>query len=207
MHSRTHGYDKRSSIRGILYSSILLLALLAMTRPARADDFDDLFRRGMTLYQKKDFEGAVDAFQAAYKIHQFPRVMLNIAQVYRKMGSAKLALDFYHQYLKAEPNPPAKLKADVEQYIQQTKAMLEAPSLLADEERRKEPAPTGFDKQTGQQMQWYVDVQEANAARKKKLLIGIISGSVAAAALIGVGVGVGLYYRNKLPDGLTILTY
>lgn len=207
MKSRKNGHDQRFSIRGILYSSILLLVLLAASKPAYADDFDTLFRRGMTQYQKKDYEGAVDSFQAAYKIHQFPRVMLNIAQVYRKMGSAKLALDFYQQYLKAEPNPPAKIKSDVEQYIEQTKAMLEAPSLLAEEERRKEPAPTGFDKQTGEQMQWYVDVQHAKSARKKKLLIGIISGSVAAAALIGVGVGVGLYYRNKLPEGLTILTY
>ncbi|MBL8634382.1 MAG: tetratricopeptide repeat protein [Myxococcales bacterium] len=206
MNSRTNHHSQHVSIRGILYSSILLI-LLSAIQPAHADDFDALFRKGMTLYQKKDYEGAVDSFSAAYKIHQFPRVMLNIAQVYRKMGNAQLALDFYQQYMKAEPNPPAKIRADVEQYIQQTKAMLEAPSLLAEDERRKEPAPMGFDKQTGQLMPWYVEAQNAQSARKKKLLIGIISGSVAAAAIIGVGVGVGLYYRNKLPEGLTIFTY
>lgn len=193
--------------RGILYSSIIALWVLLGTASAFADDFDSLFRRGMTLYQKKDFEGAIEAFQSAYKLHQFPRVLLNMAQVYRKMGNAQQALDYYQQYLKAEPNPPPKIKLDVEQYINQTKAMLEAPSLQAEEERRREPAPNGYDKQTGQMMPWYVEVQEAQSKRKKRLMIGIISGSIAAGIIIGVGLGVGLHYRNKLPDGLTIFEY
>lgn len=174
---------------------------------AHAEDFDALFRRGMTLYQKKDFEAAIDAFQAAYKIRQFPRVLLNIAQVYRKMGNAQQALDYYEQFLKAEPNPPGKIKVDVEQYITQTKAMLAATSLKDEEERRREPAPNGFDKKSGLIMPWYVELKDAQKQRKKKLLIGIICGSVAAAAAIGVGVGVGLYYRNKIPEGLTIFQY
>ncbi len=196
----------RGHIRGILYSSIILLVMLCSS-VGHAEDFDTLLRRGMTLYQKKDFEAAVEAFQAAYKIRQFPRVLLNIAQVYRKMGSAQEALDYYQQFLKAEPNPPAKIKVDVEQYIAQTKAMLAATSLKDEEERRREPAPNGFDKKTGLVMPWYVEFQDSQRQRKKKLLIGIICGSVAAAAAIGVGVGVGLYYRNKLPDGITIFEY
>ena len=193
--------------RSILYFSTIALCVLLATGRAFADDFDSLFRRGMTLYQKKDFEGAIEAFQSAYKLHQFPRVLLNMAQVYRKMGNAQQALDYYQQYLKAEPNPPPKIKLDVEQYIVQTKAMLEAPRLQAEEDRRREPAPTGYDKQTGQMMPWYAEVHEAQRKRKKRLLIGIISGSIAAGIIIGVGVGVGLHYRNKLPDGLTIFEY
>jgi len=206
MRMRSAALHRRVNIRGILHSSILLFTVLCGS-VCHAEDFDALFRRGMTLYQKKDFEAAIDAFQAAYKIRQFPRVLLNIAQVYRKMGDAQLALDYYQQFLKAEPNPPAKIKLDVEQYITQTKAMLAATSLKDEEERRREPAPTGYDKKTGQIMPWYVEMKDTEKQRKKKLLIGIICGSVAAAAAIGVGVGVGLYYRNKLPDGITIFEY
>ena len=161
----------------------------------------------MTLYQKKDFEAAIEAFQAAYKVRQFPRVLLNIAQVYRKMGNAQQALDYYQQFIKAEPKPPPKIKVDVEQYIAQTKAMLEAPGLQAEEDRRREPAPNGFDKQTGKMLPWYIEYRESQSSRKKKLLIGILSGTIAAGAVIGIGLGVGLHYRNKLPDGLTIFEY
>lgn len=206
MRSKSRLPNQGIQIRGILYASILMLVML-LSGSALADDFDGLFRRGMTLYQKKDFEAAIEAFQAAYKVRQFPRVLLNIAQVYRKMGNAQLALDYYQQFIKAEPNPPPKIKVDVEQYIAQTKAMLEAPSLQTEEERRREPAPNGYDKQTGQMLPWYVELRANQASRKKKLIIGIISGSIAAAAIIGVGVGVGLHYRNKLPDGLTIFEY
>ena len=124
MRSKSRLPNQGIQIRGILYASILMLVML-LSGSALADDFDGLFRRGMTLYQKKDFEAAIEAFQAAYKVRQFPRVLLNIAQVYRKMGNAQLALDYYQQFIKAEPNPPPKIKVDVEQYIAQTKAMLE----------------------------------------------------------------------------------
>ena len=202
MLSRNNVFVQRCN-RSILYSSIIALWVLLGTGSALADDFDSLFRRGMNLYQKKDFEGAIEAFQSAYKLHQFPRVLLNMAQVYRKMGNAQQALDFYQQYLKAEPNPPPKIKLDVEQYIIQTKAMLEAPSLQAEEDRRREPAPTGYDKQTGQMMPWYVEVQEAQNKRKKKLLIGIISGSIAAGIIIGASVGA--YATRPLPADATVI--
>lgn len=206
MMSQSTASHRRTRIRVILYSSILLLLLLHRGI-ARADDFDGLFQRGMTLYQKKDFEAAIEAFQAAYKVRQFPRVLLNIAQVYRKMGNAQQALDYYQQFIKAEPKPPPKIKVDVEQYIAQTKAMLEAPGLQAEEDRRREPAPNGFDKQTGKMLPWYIEYRESQSSRKKKLLIGILSGTIAAGAVIGIGLGVGLHYRNKLPDGLTIFEY
>jgi tetratricopeptide (TPR) repeat protein len=109
MRSKSRLPNQGIQIRGILYASILMLVML-LSGSALADDFDGLFRRGMTLYQKKDFEAAIEAFQAAYKVRQFPRVLLNIAQVYRKMGNAQLALDYYQQFIKAEPNPPPKIK-------------------------------------------------------------------------------------------------
>jgi len=206
MKNQTIAIHRRTQIRVIFYSSILVL-LLFQGGIARADDFDGLFQRGMTLYQKRDFEAAIEAFRAAYKVRQFPRVLLNIAQVYRKMGNAQQALDYYQQFMKAEPKPPPKIKFDVEQYIAQTKAMLEATSLQSEEDRRREPAPNGFDKQTGKMLPWYTEYREAQSSRKKKLLIGIISGTIAAGAVIGIGLGVGLHYRNKLPDGLTIFEY
>ena len=80
MRSKSRLPNQGIQIRGILYASILMLVML-LSGSALADDFDGLFRRGMTLYQKKDFEAAIEAFQAAYKVRQFPRVLLNISQV------------------------------------------------------------------------------------------------------------------------------
>jgi tetratricopeptide (TPR) repeat protein len=181
--------------------------LLVGSRPAQAEDFDSVFQRGLSLYQKKDYAAAIDAFQAAYKVRQFPRVLLNIAQVYRKMGEAAKALDYYEQYLRAEPKMPAKIRHDVEQYVSQTKALLAATSLQDEADRRSEPAPLGFDKQTGNALPGYVQGFESRQKRKKALTIGLIAGGAAAAVILGVGLGVGLHIRNKLPDGLVVFEY
>lgn len=196
-------------IRLFLHTSLFLFFLLFVLQETKvwASDFDTAFQRGMTLYQKKEYEAAIEAFKESYKIKQFPRVLLNIAQVYRKMGQARLALDYYEQYLQAEPKMPAKLRADVEQYIVQTKAALEATSLSDDEERRMEPSPTGFDKASGNILAGHEQAMEAKRVRKKRILFGAIAGSAAAAAIIGIGLGVGLYQRNKLPSGITIFEY
>lgn len=185
-----------------------LLVLFAGGRPAAADNFEHEFRRGLSLYDKKQYEPAIEAFLAAYEIRQLPRVLLNIAQVYRKIGRSEDALAYYERYLKAEPNPPPKIRADVERYVQQTRAALSTPEVKEDILRRQEPAPTGWDPGTGKMMPWYQKQYEASRKVYKKPWFWVVVGGAAAAAVaIGVGVGVGVTQKNKIPEGITIFNF
>jgi tetratricopeptide (TPR) repeat protein len=186
----------------------ILLALCSLWRPALADNFEHEFRRGLNLYEKKQYEPAIEAFLAAYEIRQLPRVLLNIAQVYRKIGRSEDALTYYERYLKAEPNPPPKIRADVERYVQQTRSALTTPEVKEDILRRQEPAPTGWDPGTGKMMPWYQKQYEASRKiYKKPWFWAVVGGAVAASVAIGVGVGVGVYQKNKVPEGITIFNF
>jgi hypothetical protein len=98
---------------------------------ARADQADLHYKRALKYYESKDYPRAIKEFQAAYRVRQLPRILLNIGQVYRKLGMASTALKFYEHYLRVEPSPKPEIKAEVDRYIAQTRAMLDPPEFVS----------------------------------------------------------------------------
>jgi hypothetical protein len=97
---------------------------------ARADLADQHYKRAVIFYENKDYPRAIREFQAAYKVRQLPRILLNIGQVYRKLGMASTALKFYEHYLRVDPQPKPEIKGEVDRYIAQTRAMLDPPDIV-----------------------------------------------------------------------------
>lgn len=92
----------------------------------KATDFRKHYDRAISYYEKGAYESALIEYQMAYAIKQLPKLLLNIGQLHRKLGHAKDALGYYELYLRVEPNPEPQLKAELDRYIQQTRAMLDA---------------------------------------------------------------------------------
>ena len=97
---------------------------------ARADWADQHYKRALAFYENKDYPRAIREFQAAYKVRQLPRILLNIGQVYRKLGMASTALKFYEHYLRVDLQAKPEIKAEVDRYIAQTRAMLDPPDIV-----------------------------------------------------------------------------
>lgn len=184
------------------------LAILGQPRGAWAD-FDRHYKRGLALYQQKDYPGAIEEMTAAYEERQLPRILLNIGQAYRKIGKAREALAFYERYLKAEPDAPATIQIEIKSYIEQTKALLGAPIGQAAVDRAAEPAPKGWNGETGQILPEYAaQLREEERRRpiyKKPWFWAVIGGG--AAAVIAVGVGVGVAKSRELPSGIDVITF
>ena len=106
---------------------VLLGLILLGTGSARADVAELQYKRGIAYYEAKDYPRAIKAFQSAYKARQLPRILLNIGQVYRKLGMASTALKFYEHYLRVDPKVKPELRAEVDRYIAMTRAMLDPP--------------------------------------------------------------------------------
>jgi tetratricopeptide (TPR) repeat protein len=127
-------------------SVLVLCCLLAWLglgeREACADEFSDHYNRGMKLYEDKSYEEAVTELQKAYEIRQLPRLLLNIGTVFRKMGKAREALNYYELYLKAEPNPPRKIRKELDEFIPATRALLEKPTAAEGTGSTPQAAPT-----------------------------------------------------------------
>lgn len=174
-----------------------------------ADNFDRHYKRGLTLYQQKDYAGAIAEMSAAYEERQLPRILLNIGQAYRKIGKAREALAFYERWLKAEPDAPPSIQTEIKQYIAQTQALLDAPIGQEAVERASEPAPVGWSRETGQILPEYAaQLREKERQRpiyKKPWFWAVIGGGVAATIAIGVGVGVAK--SRELPSGIDVLSF
>lgn len=111
-----------SANRGRVGQAALLCASLWLCSDvwaAGADPFKESYDRGLTLYDKNQYESALGEFESAYKLRQVPALMFNIAQTHRKLGHVQQALDFYERYLLAEPSMPAATKGKVQGYIEQ----------------------------------------------------------------------------------------
>ena len=194
-----------------LSSLLLFFSLICLDqRSAFANDFDAHYRRGMSLYERKDYDGAAAELLQAYELRQLPRVILNLGTIYRKMGKAREALRFYERYLKAEPNPPPKIKKDVDVFIVETRALVEAPELKEEIERRKEPGPAGWNRDTGEMEPWLSAQLKQEAQNrpvyKKAWFWGLIGSIVAAGIITGVTVGV-VAQQRAIPGGITIVQF
>jgi hypothetical protein len=117
--------------RGLTCVALALAFLGFFSASAQAlDRVDHHYKRALKYYESKDYPTAIKEFQAAYRVRQLPKILLNIGQVYRKLGMASTALKFYQHYLRVEPNPKAEIKAEVDRYIAQTQAMLDPPDFV-----------------------------------------------------------------------------
>ena len=157
----------------------------------------------MSLYEDKNYEEAATELKKAYELRQLPRVLLNLGTVYRKMGKADLALEFYERYLKAEPDPPPKIKKDLDAFIAQTKALVEAKEPVAQSSPTVAEKPTANAQtqttQSGQPAQ-----EEAKPVYKRAWFWGVIGGVAAAAIITGVAVGV-VANQRKIPDNIDVI--
>jgi hypothetical protein len=104
----------------------LLLALAAVTtlvaapRAAHAQDPSmesarREFEHGQDLFVKGDFQGAADAFMAAYQAKPFPAFLFNAAVCYEKLKNYGKAIELFKRYLVEDAK--AADKADVEKRI------------------------------------------------------------------------------------------
>jgi hypothetical protein len=85
----------------------LCAALLGQVAPLNAQSDDENARRhfesGAAYLQQSDNENALREFQAAYSLSKRPALLLNIANVYERMGKPKEAVEALTKYLAEDP--------------------------------------------------------------------------------------------------------
>lgn len=85
-------------------TSIIIFALLAQLSPPFTDlqakvKAQSLLTEGSGLYEKGDYAGALEKFNAAYGIYPSPRLMFNIGQANRDLGRPVEALEAFEGFL------------------------------------------------------------------------------------------------------------
>jgi hypothetical protein len=88
----------------------LCTALLGVVVPSGAQTDDENarthFESGAAYLKQSDNENALREFQAAYSLSKRPALLLNVANVYERMGKPKEAVDALTKYLEEDPKAP-----------------------------------------------------------------------------------------------------
>src|SRR5450432_3613026 len=104
------GADRRLSRCKATLAVGLCSALLSQVAPLGAQSDDENARRhfesGAAYLQQSDNDNALREFQAAYSLSKRPALLLNIANVYERMGKLKEAVDALTKYLAEDPKSP-----------------------------------------------------------------------------------------------------
>lgn len=139
-------------MRAICLSLAVTFAVAALPSVASAQDARELFQRGRGAYETGDFEGAVEAWSAAYELDPRPLLQFNLAQAYERLGRLQESLDAYERFLADAPGdaadvPAARIRAAaLQQRLSRTGIVLrggpEGAVVLVDgEERARLPRP------------------------------------------------------------------
>src|SRR5262245_29954105 len=94
----------------------LCTALLGVLVPAGAQTDDENarihFESGAAYLKQSDNENALREFQAAYSLSKRPALLLNIANVYERMGKPKEAVDSLTKYLEEDPKTADRMTVE-----------------------------------------------------------------------------------------------
>lgn len=88
-----------------------LAVLVASAAPALADDkaakakAKAAYELGLKHYNLAEYPEAIKAWKESYSLSRRPLLLFNIGQAYRLSGDCKLAMTFYENYQREEPNP------------------------------------------------------------------------------------------------------
>lgn len=109
-------------IRSLLAAGLILaLSLGAGIVHAQDGDIEEAranFNRGVELYGQSDYQGALAAFQEAYRIRPHPAVRVNMANCYDHLSRPVEAIFHFEHYLsEMGRNAPAPQRREVEQAL------------------------------------------------------------------------------------------
>ncbi len=127
--------------------SLVVLAVLAQTLPAAADDeiakpvsaeARDRLAAGTRLYRVREFEKATEEYKAGAIKEDAPVFYYNLGQCYRQLGRYQDAIWHYQRFLDRANPLPAKYRQAVEGFIRDMKAELDKKAMT---KQPTEPAP------------------------------------------------------------------
>lgn len=84
-----------------------LRAMLKQPPPSSAElraEARRFFERGMRLFARKRYRGALAAFSAAHSLSKVPELYFNLALTSERLGAHRDAIDYYRAYLAARPS-------------------------------------------------------------------------------------------------------
>jgi hypothetical protein len=102
----------------------LLLALAALSPSAHAQDdaaraqARQQFAAGVQRYEASDYQGALEAFQEAYRLAPHPTVRVNMANCYEHLGRPLEALHHFERFLAEAPDASRQQRREVQTAMQ-----------------------------------------------------------------------------------------
>lgn len=109
------------------------LVFFGASLPALAGSDEDArkhFQAGESYFNTSDYDGALREFQMAYKLSKRPLILLNVANVYERMGKLQDAIDYLKKYLAEDPN--TKDRPTIELRLQNLQKRVEEQNKNAD---------------------------------------------------------------------------
>lgn len=97
-------------MRGSVAIALILCATPGLAEEDATASARESFERGFDLVQKGDLDGAVAAFEQAYRLRPHYSVLYNLAQAYVASGNVVRAVDSFNRYLElgGEAVPPER---------------------------------------------------------------------------------------------------
>jgi hypothetical protein len=117
---------------------LVALSVCAWSTVARADDLEQaraLHHEARQDYDLGEYQNALEKFKRAYRLHEDPTFLFNIAQCHRQLGDKQAAIRAYRTYLIKTPD--AANREQVRDMIGKLEKQ------LAEEQSAKNGPPTG----------------------------------------------------------------
>jgi outer membrane biosynthesis protein TonB len=122
---------------------LALVAVVALTGPARAESQEEQARRhfvaGQRLYGESRFEEALQEFEVGYRLSPRPEFLVNFAQALRRLGRYDRAIVECERYLATAPPPP--LEAEARRLLSSIREEAARVSAKPEPPTKPEPAP------------------------------------------------------------------
>ncbi len=138
MHTRRRKSPNSKSRSSLLCGAALLSVLASGTASADSADKDDAsendacmsdaicrahYNRARKLSKKDDYEGALEAYESAYRRKPVPWLLINLGRSLHKLGRTQDAIVNYQQFL-GEKDPKPELKQKAEQFLREAQTDL-----------------------------------------------------------------------------------
>lgn len=85
-----------------LLALVVSLSLFSVEAAAEAPSFNALVQEGMSYYRVRQYEQAIEKFEAAYALNAQPELIYNIARAYEKSLKRDEAVAAYDRFLRLE---------------------------------------------------------------------------------------------------------